>query len=291
MLDYHLHLWEHQGKRSLDATLEQAAAYCEQASAKGVTEIALTEHLSRFRQADAILGRWWVDGPDPHLHAAVARQWDDEQGADLDQYVDVVLAAKRAGLPVVLGLEVDHYAGRMHDVAALLGGYPFDVLLGAVHWMGGWWFDVLDSPAFVAEWDVRAIDDVWDQYTTALEELADSRVCDVLAHPDLCKLTGRVPRVPDEFHARMVEAAVRSGMAAEVSSAGLRKPIGEAYPAPELLRRFVSAGVPLTTASDAHRLDRVAEHRPDLRTLLAGAGATSLRGYRAREPHTVPIAP
>jgi len=65
---------------------------------------------------------------------------------------------------------------------------------------------------------------------------------------------GRVPAVPDELYERIAEAAVRSGMAAELSSAGWRKPVGEEYPAPPLLKRFVDRGVPLTTASDAHVL-------------------------------------
>ncbi|MGI8759149.1 MAG: PHP domain-containing protein [Acidimicrobiales bacterium] len=288
MLDYHLHLWQH-GPRPLDATLEQVAAYCEVASAAGVTEIALTEHLFRFRQADALLGGWWDAHGDAALGPAMAEWWASEQGADLDQYVEVVLAAKEAGLPVVLGLEVDHYAGRMHQVAELLAGYPFDVLLGSVHWIGAWGLDNLGVAPFVDRWDVETIDSVWDAYTADLEELADSGVCDVLAHPDLCKITGRRPAVPDEFHSRMAEAAARSGMAAEVSSAGWRKPVGEAYPAPELLARFRAAGVAVTTASDAHRLSHVAERRDDLADLLAAAGYDTLAAYRARQARPVPI--
>jgi histidinol-phosphatase (PHP family) len=200
-----------------------------------------------------------------------------------------VLAAKAAGLPVVLGLEVDHYPGRMDVVADLLAGYPFDVLLGSVHWIGSWGFDNLSELAFAAEWEARPIEAVWEAYTRSLEELAASGTCDVLAHPDLCKVTGRRPAVPDEWHARMAEAAAASGMAAEVSSAGLHKPVGEAYPAVDLLARLAAAGVPLTTASDAHRLDRVAERGDELRTLLAGVGCTSLQAYRARRPHPVPL--
>jgi histidinol-phosphatase (PHP family) len=288
VLDYHLHLWEH-GPRPLEATLEQVAAYCEHAAAHGVTELALTEHLFRFRQADAVLRGWWDDDPDEGLRAGMARFWDLEQGGDLDQYVEVALAAKAEGLPVVLGLEVDHYAGRMHEVADLLAGYPFDVLLGSVHWIGAWGFDNGYEPAFVREWDVRSVDSVWDAYTTALEELADSGVCDVLAHPDLCKITGRRPEVPDEFHDRMAEAAARSGMAAEVSSAGWSKPVGEAYPSSPLLSRFRKAGVPVTTASDAHSLDRVAERRGDIADLLHDAGYEMLAAYRARAAVAVPI--
>ena len=288
MLDYHLHLWEH-GSRPLETTLGQIAAYCQQAQQAGVHEIALTEHLFRFRQADSLLRGWWVGEPDPHLRDAMARYWDDEQGADLDEYVSVALAAKAEGLPVVLGLEVDFVRGRTDDVAALLGGYPFDVLLGSVHWLGAWGFDNFDDATFAAEWDSRRVEDVWDTYTRDLEELAASRTCDVLAHPDLCKVFGRRPGAPDEFHARMAEAARTSGMAAEVSSAGWRKPAGEQYPAPGLLQRFREAGVPVTTASDAHRADLVAHRVDDLKAELADAGYDTLQAYAGRQPRTVAI--
>jgi len=289
VLDYHLHLWEH-GPRTLEATLEQVAAYCEQAQAEGVVEIAITEHLHRFRQADAVLGGWWEEEPPSAVRDAMADFWNGEVGADLDRYVEVVLAAKDAGLPVVLGLEVDFYRGRMHDVAAILDGYPFDVLLGSVHWLGAWGFDGVGSDVVMAEWDARAVEDVWDAYADSIDELADSGVCDVLAHPDLCKVAGRRPAVPDEWHARMAEAAARGGMSAEVNSNGWRKPAAEAYPAPDLLARFHAAGVPVTTATDAHRLDRVGERRGDVARLLVDAGYESVAGFRGRQRRAVPIA-
>ncbi len=201
----------------------------------------------------------------------------------------MVESVKAEGLPVVLGLEVDYYQDRMDDVADLLAGYPFDVLLGSVHWLGIWRFDVLDDPVTLAEWDARDVDRVWDDYTRAMEELGHSGVCDVFAHPDLVKVAGRVPGVPDEFYDRITEAAVRSGMAAEVSSAGWRKPVGEEYPAPPLLKRFVEQGVPLTTASDAHTLPDVADRAGEVQELLLAAGVDRLQGYRARRPRTVPI--
>jgi histidinol-phosphatase (PHP family) len=281
VLDYHLHLWEH-GNRPLETTLEQVAAYCERAAAEGVTEVAITEHLFRFRQTDAVLGGWWNDDPDPEMASTMERVWADEQGADLDRYVEIALAAKAEGLPVVLGLEVDCYRGRMDDVAALLAGYPFDVLLGSVHWIGAWGFDNPGVPRFEAEWDRRTVEAIWDDYTRCLEEIAASGVCDVLAHPDLCKLMGRVPAVPDEFYDRMAEAAASSGMAAEVSSAGWRHPVGEAYPAPPLLTRFRQRGVPITTASDAHRLEIVADRRAEVRTLVRAAGYETLRAFEGR---------
>jgi histidinol-phosphatase (PHP family) len=289
VLDYHLHLWPH-SEHETPLRPEQLAEYCARAEAAGVTELAVTEHLFRFRQADALLGGFWDDERIPAaLAESMAEYWKFHATADLDAYVECAQAAKDAGLPVVIGLEVDYYEGRMDAVADLLAGYPFDVLLGSVHWVGGWRFDDLDDPVSMAEWSARQVDDCWEAYTEALEELAASGACDVLAHPDLIKVAGYVPAAPAEWWDRIAEAAAASGMAAEVSSAGWRKPVGEQYPAQGLLERFVARGVPLTTASDAHRLEHVADRADDLRAVLGAAGASVLRGYRGRAAYPVPV--
>ncbi|MGH9205931.1 MAG: PHP domain-containing protein, partial [Acidimicrobiales bacterium] len=249
------------------------------------------EHLFRFVQADAVLAGFWEEDPNPALRRSMARYWTEHAHADLDVYVEAVQEAKAAGLPVVLGLEVDHYPDRMALVAELLSGYPFDVLLGSVHWVGAWMFDNLSDPVAMAEWKQREVDQVWDAYTEALEELADSKVCDVLAHPDLAKVTGRRSSVPGEFYDRIAEAAARTGMAAEVSSAGWRKPVDEEYPAPALLARFAARGVPVTTASDAHGLPDVAYRSSDLRQVLDRAGYKELTAFRRRERRSVALEP
>jgi HisJ family histidinol phosphate phosphatase len=290
VLDYHLHLWPH-GERDSAVTTEQLAAYCRRAGAVGITEIAVTEHLFRFVQADSLLGKFWEADPDPALRQSMATYWRDHARADLDAYVHSVLEAKGAGLPIALGLEVDYYPGRMDDVARLLEGYPFDVLLGAVHWLGAWRFDDLGDAPSLAEWRRRGVEDTWAAYTEALVELAESGVCDVLAHPDLVKVAGHRSKAPDELYDRMAEAAARSGMAAEVSSAGWRKPVGEVYPAPPLLARFRALGVPVTTASDAHGLPDVADRSDELRQVLRAAGYDALCGFRKRQPRLIPVTP
>ena len=289
MLDYHLHLWPHDQRAGVP-TLDQLAAYCDRAAAQGVNEIALTEHFHRFVQAEPLAG-WWNGDPDQALARHMERYWRWHATADLDVYVETVLEAKAAGLPVVLGLEVDHYAGQMDRVSAILDGYPFDVLLGSVHWIGAWGLDDIDSEMAMAEWtsSTRGVERAWEQYTSALEELAASGACDVLAHPDLCKVAGHRAAVPEEFYDRMAEAAAASGMSAEVSSAGWRKPAGEEYPAPPLLARFRARGVGVTTASDAHELPTVAERSADLRAIVTAAGYDSLTAFHSRTPTRVPI--
>lgn len=281
MLDYHLHVWPH-GTTAEPLRVEQLRAYCDAAAAQGIVEIALTEHINRFHQA-APLDGFWDDDPDPAIREAKAASWRAHAAVDLDQYVETVLQARAEGLPVRLGLEVDHYAGRMDVVQAVLAGYPFDVLLGSVHWLGAWGFDMLDTDVMATEWQRRDIEAVWRGYTEAMEELAASGVCDVLAHPDLPKLLGHRPPVPAEIYERMAEAARAAGMAAEVNTAGWRRPVEEAYPAPDLLKAFRAHGVPVTTASDAHTVDLVGHRIDDAGTLLREAGYTSVTAFDRRK--------
>jgi len=292
LLDYHVHLWPHAERASsTQYRLEALAVYCARAAEAGVEEIALTEHLFRFRAGRAALGEVVSGEEDPRLRAKMGAYLDHHATADLDEYVTAALDARAAGLPVVVGLEVDYCPGRMDVISRLLAGYPFDVLLGSVHWLGAWLFDDVGDETAEAEWRRRGVEDAWSRYTEALEELAATRTCDVLAHPDLVKVTGRRPGAAllDECHDRMAAAAASSGMAAEISSAGWRKPVDEAYPAPGLLARFSALGVPVTTASDSHGPGDVADRAEDLALLAESAGYTTLRAFRAREGSDVPL--
>ena len=49
-----------------------------------------------------------------------------------------------------------------------------------------------------------------------------------------------------------MEGIAESGVAIEVSTAGLRKPVGEIYPAPAFLEMCLEAGCPIALSSDAH---------------------------------------
>jgi histidinol-phosphatase (PHP family) len=173
----------------------------------------------------------------------------------------------------------------MGEVAQLLDGWPFDLLLGSVHWLGAWGFDQMGDPLVDEQWDTRDAEAVWDAYVAAIEELAATRTTDVLAHPDLAKVAGIVPAGElAPWWDRLAKAAAENNIAAEVSSAGWRKPAAEEYPAPGLLARFTAAGVPLTTASDAHELALVADGTDRLRLLLSNAGCTELCGFERRRP-------
>ena len=289
MFDYHVHLWDHQHYSSMQATVEQLAEFCAHAQSAGIREIAITEHASRFLQIDHAVRGWWDDDPRADRRAETVASWDDELGVDLDQYVETGLAAQAAGLPVRIGMEVDYFPGHMDKVAALLDGYPFDVLLGSVHWIGAWLFDALDWTDAQTEWDKRGVEKVWEQYTRAMEELSSCGAVDVLAHPDLVKLAGRYPALPDEFNDRIAEAAAASGLCAELNSSGWQRPCAEAYPSPSLLSRFRALDVPITTASDAHDMVGVGSRIDDLVAFAASTGYDEMSRFHRRQREAVPL--
>ncbi|MGD0054452.1 MAG: histidinol-phosphatase [Acidimicrobiales bacterium] len=288
MLDYHLHLWPHE-ESSVWFKLDQIADYCDEAASHGVDEVALTEHTSRFADVVSAVGPFWLKfGHEPT--SPVLAQYLDWHGRNsLERYVELAQRAKDEGLPVKIGLEVDYYKDQMDIVSPILAQYPFDVLIGSVHWLGSWQFDDYEVPTHFHEWTVRDVDQCWADYTVAIEELAAANAVDVLAHVDLIKVAGFQASDRAPFWDLMASAAAGADLSVECSSAGWKKPVGEQYPSEGLIERLVAQGVTFTTASDAHSLERVGERADDLADLLESHGVTQLASYSARRRQLVPL--
>jgi histidinol-phosphatase (PHP family) len=289
--DYHLHLYPHRLDESTPPApehipLDHIERFVSEAAARGVTELAFTEHLFRCIESTDALGPFWEANAGPagaRTRANVAA----DRTMSLDGYVEAILSAKDAGLPVLLGLEVDFIPGTIDAVLELLEPYPFDVLIGSVHWIDGWWFDRRHS---ADEWERRGVRPVYEQYFALETELAASGTVDVLAHVDRVKYLGHRPdETPFDLYGDLVEAAERSGVAVEVSSAGLRHPIAEIYPAPGLLAMFHAAGLEVTLASDGHRPDQAGWGHDDVRAAALTAGYTHTARFRARRRTLLPI--
>jgi histidinol-phosphatase (PHP family) len=265
VVDYHLHLRKARGDvEEIDHTLGAVERYVEAARERGVDEIGLTEHVYYFRQTEPF---WEV----PYQLARCRH--------DLDRYCDAVLEAKRQGLPVKLGLEVDWVPRHADDLHETLAPYPWDYLLGSVHWIDGAAVD--QRPGL---WGEHPAERVWALYARELEAAARSGRFDVLAHPDLVKIFG--DRVEWDWQP-LIDAL--DGIALEVSTAGLRKPVGELYPDAGLLRAAREAGASITLASDAHlatdvgrELGRAVEH-------ARGAGYETLTVFEGRRGRQEPL--
>ncbi|MGH8958368.1 MAG: histidinol-phosphatase HisJ family protein [Acidimicrobiia bacterium] len=291
MSDYHLHLHPH-GRAYEWPPLGQypsglIESYVEAAAARGVTELGFTEHLYRTEEGAAILGRFWENERRPDLREHTEAMVALDSGLSLSKYVDAILAARQRGLPVKLGLEVDFFPSSIEAVLDLLAPYPFDFLIGSVHWVGGW---SIDSPDVTFEFARRGIDQAWDDYFAIAIDLAGRGVVDVLAHIDLPKKFGhQTATEPLHLYRQVVDAAVSSGTSVEVSSAGLRMPIAAPYPSAALLKMFFEAGVEITLASDAHTSDVAGYEHDMLMAYAMAAGYTEHLRFDRRVKKRVPL--
>jgi histidinol-phosphatase (PHP family) len=202
----------------------------------GLSGIVLTEHLPL------------PDDLDPTHHLAMPSAEFAGYAAEVQEQ-----AARVRGLQVVLGAEADWLPGREDFTAqtrAHAGRLGVEVLLGSVHFIDDWAFD---DPHHLERWDESSVDDVWTTYFSTWCEAASSGLFDVMAHPDLVKKFGHRPTFDTrELYLEAAASAAKGGVLIEVSTGGLRKPVGELYPGPELLSAFHSAGVGATVGSDAH---------------------------------------
>lgn len=258
----------------------------ETAASRGVHEVCFTEHLFRMKESESVLGDFWKDEP-LEVAAPTIRMVETERNMSLDDYVDAVISAKDDGLPVLLGLEIDYFPDTIDAVMELLQPYPWDILLGAVHWIGGF---AVDDEELIAEFERRGVDEVFDAYYELLIELAASGRVDVLAHSDVVKNHGHRATVDmTSTYQAVARAARQSGTLIEVSSAGLGEPCSEIYPGPALLAAFHAESIDITLASDAHEPGGTAWSFDVLTEYARGAGYRGRARFRSREHVIVPL--
>lgn len=291
MSDYHLHLHPHlptdSGPPQGEYPPGHIEAYVEAAAAHGVTELGFTEHLYRCVESEPVLGEFWLDEPSEECAAHTIEFVREDRTLSLDDYVEAVVDAKDRGLPVKLGLEVDFFPETIGPVMELLEPYPWDYLIGSVHWIGGW---AIDASASLFGFEIKGLQWTWDAYWDLAEELAASGVVDVLAHIDLLKKYGmRLDVEPLDGYDRVVAAAAASDTAVEISSQGLRKPANEVYPAPNFLRRFHDAGVPITLASDGHFPHEAGDGHAEVVAAARAAGYTHHVRFDQRRRYETPL--
>jgi histidinol-phosphatase (PHP family) len=283
LTDYHLHLRPDE----LDATPERyfTAANFERyrtvASERGIAELGVSEHVYRFQQA---LDVW--------QHPF----WREYAHDDLDEYCEFV----REQTDLRLGIEADFVPGGEDRIANLLQERDFDYVVGSVHFLRDEAIDMDDYSV----WDrAHSPEEVWRRYFQTLGEAARSGLFDVLAHPDLVKVWSPAhpahpthpQRTPEgdlrRYYELALEGIAESGVAVEVSTAGLRKRAKELYPAPAFLEMCLEAGAEVALSSDAHRPEDVGADYEQALELLAELGVSELCVFERRERRLERIEP
>jgi histidinol-phosphatase (PHP family) len=276
--DYHLHL----RPDDLDAsaadyyTAANAERYRDAAAERGIDELGVSEHIYRFRQALEI----W-------RHPF----WERYAHDDIGEYCSFV----REQTDLRLGIEADFVPGAEDRIASLLDAGDFDYVVGSVHFIREGAVDMDDYTVWDPRDPSRSPERVWKRYFETIAASATSGLFDIIGHPDLVKYWGAAhpQRRPDgdlrRFYEPAVEAIAEAGAAAEISTAGLRKPAGEIYPARAFLEMCVEARVPLALSSDAHRPQDVGAGYEQALELLDEIGVRKLCLFERRARRLEPV--
>jgi histidinol-phosphatase (PHP family) len=274
LTDYHVHLRvdDPQSTPASSAfTASNAERYRAVAAERGIEELGVAEHVYRFTAA---LDVW--------NHPL----WVESARDDIDEYVRFV----REETDLRLGIEADFVPGREERMRTLLEGRDWDYVVGSIHFLAE---GALDYDKYDVWNSARSADHVWKTYFTWLGEAAATGMFDILAHPDLVKHWGRERPWPDKdlrfYYDLAMEQIAESGIAIEVSTAGLRKPVGEIYPDAAFLEMVVDAGNPIALSSDAHTPEQLGFEYDRALELLDGVGITELAVFdrRARRMESI----
>ncbi len=256
MIDYHLH-----GNFCGHASGE-LEEYVESALEKGFAEIGFSAHLPK------------VVDPDPY-HAMLEE--------DLPRYVELVHSLRdryRDGIMIRLGIEADYFPDHEEETERLLTSYPFDYVLGSVHFLGDWHFT---SRVGLPRYEREDPATVYPRYYELLGRMIGTGLFDIAAHADAITREHFRPREPLDGEYRDIARLLgEKGMAIEVSTAGLRRGAGSIYPNEEFLRVCVEAGVPLTLGSDAHSPEDVGRDYDRAFDVLRELGVRNIATYEAR---------
>ena len=253
--DYHTHPQAH---RLQPYTQELLQPWADAARAKGLRDIAFTDH-DRYHAGVDFLALDVLRENNPSLKIRAGIELDNDP---------------------VSGAEGRRWGDRNWD--------RLDFVLGSVHYLSA--PEMFDSLGQEHQFAGRPVDEIYTDYFRRVREVAASGVVDCLSHLDLIKIHGFRPQGPiADLIGETLACIKENDLAIELSTAGWRKPVGEQYPAVEVIRLAKAVGIPFTVASDAHSYVQQAENYDRLAAVMRECGIVEVCLFDRHRRQIVPL--
>ena len=242
MLDLHVHLLGHNDR---EANVENIRAFLDVASSRGLKEIGFADHDYYWDQMNFPLIRE-VAKDYPHL-------------------------------AVRIGIEAEYRPQDEERIKDLLGQYPFDFVIGSIHEINGWAFDIPEEEPLYRKKDP---DELYRSYFEVVTRAARSGLFTTIGHFDLIKIYGVRPKTDILVLADEALTTVADhGLVLEVNTNGRYKPVHEFYPERRLMEEIQRRGIDFTLGSDAHCAGAVGRDIEEASQLLRQIGVHSITGF------------
>jgi len=236
----------------------------------GVTELGVSDHFAVT-----------PDGRTP--------SWSI-QAEKLDAYVEDVLLAARStdDLTIRMGVEVDFFPETLEKSIDILKPYPFDFIIGSVHFINEFAIDLNSGPWEMLSQEKR--NQSWQAYWRHIAAAARSGYFDFIGHFDLPKKFRFYPDVDLSADAlAALDAIAAADTALEINTSGWHKPVREAYPEFFYLKEARRRNIPLLINADSHYSNHVTRDFERARKLASDAGYTELVRYEKRKRFSYPL--
>ncbi len=244
------------------------SAYKAAARRRGISAITFTDHMPS------------PDGYDPSCRMTMA-EWPS--------YRQLIHEQQTATAPQVFwGVEADYYEGAERFLRPWLAEQDLDLVIGSVHSLEGWSFDATTERQTWEQVDVSA---VWRAYFETLGRFAELGLVDLIGHLDLPKKFGYRPSesVIAELAQPALDRIAAAGLAIEINTSGLRRPVREIYPSAQLLTLARARDIPICFGSDAHRPSEVGANFSEALQLARACGYTQAARFIARARGFYPL--
>ncbi len=266
MIDYHLHT-----KRCHHAAGE-IEEYLSFAQEKGLAEIGFADHFPL------------------ELLNYTPKNKVTMSGKELEEYISDISSLRdaAANITVRLGAEIDYLPGQETLTRQLISSYPFDYVIGSIHFLDDWDFT---HPAQAKKFEIGCIKSIYRKYFQQLKKMVVSRLFDIIGHADVVKKFGYCLE-EKEWQLMLPEiiATIRQAdICVEVNTSGWRSPVAEQYPSRSFLEACFQNDIPLTLGSDAHLPDDVGKGLAEAIVLLRDIGYRRVALFSHRQRYYMTI--
>jgi histidinol-phosphatase (PHP family) len=194
----------------------------------------------------------------------------------------------RGRINVLLGLEMDYVPGMETDLQRQAQAYPWDYLIGSIHY--------LDPECRIGAWSRNLpleADEHYVQYYRLVQQLIRSGLYDIIGHLDVVKRSGRLPgpRAAAELETTLVLAAQHQ-CCLEINTSGYRHTdavIPGSYPSLDIAGRMLELGLVLVVNSDAHAPEQVGLNFATVERWLQQQGCRNLARFNRRRRELHPL--
>lgn len=214
------------------------------------------------------------------------------------EYVEKVFQARekyKDQIEILFGVEIDWLEGYEDWISKEVKKYPFDYVIGSVHYIAGYPIDYTDRWFKELVNKSGGIKKVVSKYYQEIRNVIASNFFDGLGHLDRIKRysVDIYFREDEDWYREEIDKTLgilqKSRMVMEINTSGLTKPFASTYPSPWILKEAKKRDIKIIIGSDAHTPENVGKDLDRAVELAKSVGYQKLVRFEKRKKTEVII--